>query len=120
MSVLKVLRCIHPGEPVSADLVMQRAGVSRVNAGSSLFRLWKRGNLVRLEHGVYTLNTKAAPIDPSARRLPDLIVPESLGKWVRGSNAENKKALTAATANQTVRSAIRNQHPLQAAWGAPL
>lgn len=56
---LAVFNCIKPAEPVCADTVMKRTGLSRLEACQKLHRLCEQGKLVKLSRGVYALATFA-------------------------------------------------------------
>ena len=76
---LQVLMCINPGEPVRADTIMARTGLSRLAAGQRLSRLCNAGKLVRLCCGVYAL----------AGNVP---APERFAQEVRAAESAKRQA----------------------------
>ena len=65
----QVFTCIQPAEPVSAETVMKRTGLSRHLSSRYLSHLLAAGKLVKLARGVYALVGSTPPLELFAKEV---------------------------------------------------
>lgn len=92
---LLVLMCIQPGEPIRAETVMARTGLSRSDAGPRLWRLCRDGKLMQLDRGIYALVGNRPPSEAFAQEVRDAEKAKRLAR-VKASKARYAAKRSAA------------------------
>jgi hypothetical protein len=130
----KVLSCIKPGEPIRAETVIERTGLSLAEVGPLLCRLHQRAQIVRLEQGVYT-RASSAPLPPEQiaemraelrrvreehrKRMRKLAQSRFVANRRERARIEVERAEAKKTGRRVdgiVHAALASRHPLHSAW----
>lgn len=129
---LLALMCIQPGEPIRADTVMARTGLSRADVGPILWNLCDDGRLIKLDRGIYAL---AGNVPALTRFAQEVRAAESAKRKARVRASKAKYAAKvreerkveerepvfgvrkAGYADSIVAQAMAKPHALHGVWG---